>query len=238
VHLAEHTSGLPRGLPNPAPPVAFERLWLFLGHYQLTRPPGQEYAYSNLGFALLARAMVRRLNASEDQLYADVITNPLGLRDTAIGLTPAQYARLAPGVTANRQPAPEFGRGFPAMNGAGGARSTLDDMMRYLDFELGRIDIPLRALLPVLHQPRHAARPSGAVGLAWQMHDGPHGGVIFKDGLMPGYRSYMVFAPQLGTGVVVLSNDASCAVARIAGQIMGGLNGNEAQDLPPSEMDE
>ena len=124
------------------------------------------------------------------------------------------------------------------MNGAGGARSTLNDMMRYLDFELGRVDTPLRSVLPAMHQPRHAARPSGAVGLAWQMRDGLHGRVIFKDGLMPGYASYMAFSPQFGTGVVVLSNDRTCAVAPIASQIMGDLNGDDPQDLPPSEMDE
>src|SRR6185503_11305288 len=150
VHLAEHTSGLPRAVPNPSAPMRFERLWLFLGNYRLTRPPGQQYAYSNLGYALLARAMVRRLGASEDQLYARIITGPLGLHDTAIDLTSAQHARLAQGFRANGRPAPELGPGFPAMNGAGAVRSTLNDMMRYLDFELGRVDVPLRSLLPAL----------------------------------------------------------------------------------------
>ena len=124
------------------------------------------------------------------------------------------------------------------MAGSGGVRSTLNDMMRYLDFELGRLDVPLRALLPVLHQPRHAAGPKGSVGLGWQMRDGPHGRIIFKDGAMPGYASYMVFVPTQGTGVVVLSNQAQCAVQKIAGQIMGELSGADWQDLPPSESEE
>jgi hypothetical protein len=43
--------------------------------------------------------------------------------------------------------------------------------------------------------------------------------------------------------VVVLSNQAQCAVQKIAGQIMGELSGADAQDfngqdLPPSESDE
>jgi CubicO group peptidase (beta-lactamase class C family) len=87
------------------------------------------------------------------------------------------------------------------MAGSGAMRSTLNDMMRYLDFELGRVDVPLRALLPVLHQPRHAAGPNGSVGLGWQMRDGPNGRIIFKHGAMPGYASYMAFAPSHGTGV-------------------------------------
>jgi CubicO group peptidase (beta-lactamase class C family) len=238
VHLAEHTSGLPRIVPNPPSPMLPERLWQFIGSYQLTRAPGEQFLYSNLGSALLARAMVRRSGASEDQLYARIITGPLGLHDTAIELNPAQRARLAQGFRPNRQPAPEFGPAFPAMAGAGGVRSTLDDMMRYLDFELGRVDLPLRALLPVLHQPRHAAGPNGSVGLAWQMRDAPHGRVIFKDGAMPGYASYMVLVPSRATGVVVLSNQAECAVAKIAGQIMAGLRGTDAQELPSSDSEE
>ena len=238
VHLAEHTSGLPRIVPNPSSPMLPERLWRFIATYQLMQAPGETFLYSNLGSALLARAMVRRAGASEDQLYARVITGPLGLHDTAIELTTAQRARLAQGFRPNRQPAPEFGPAFPAMAGAGGVRSTLDDMMRYLDFELGRVDLPLRALLPVLHEPRHAAGPNGSVGLAWQMRNGPNGTIIYKDGAMPGYASFMVFVPSRATGVVVLSNQAKCAVAKIAGQIMAGLSGADAQDLPSADSEE
>jgi D-alanyl-D-alanine-carboxypeptidase/D-alanyl-D-alanine-endopeptidase len=137
-HLAQHTSGLPRMVPDPASPMPPERLWRFTSNYQLPHAPGEQFLYSNLGFALLARAMVRQLNASEDELYARIITGPLGLHDTAIELTAAQRTRLAEGFRANGQPAPEFGPGFPAMAGAGAARSTLNDMMRYLDFELGQ----------------------------------------------------------------------------------------------------
>jgi D-alanyl-D-alanine-carboxypeptidase/D-alanyl-D-alanine-endopeptidase len=233
-HLAEHTSGLPRAVPNPPSPMQPERLWRFISNYQLPRAPGEQFLYSNLGTALLARAMVRRTGATEDQLYARIITGPLGLHDTSIELTLAQHAWLAQGFRQNGQPAPEFGPGFPAMNGAGAVRSTLNDMMRYLDFELGRVDIPLRSLLPVLHQRRHAAGPNGSVGLGWQMFDGSNGGIIFKDGAMPGYASYMAFTPSRGTGVVVLSNQAGCAVAKIAGQIMRSLNGGGAENLPLS----
>ncbi len=234
-HLAEHTSGLPRVVPNPQAPMPPERLWRFTDSYQLARPPGEQFLYSNLGYALLARAIVRQLRGSEDQLYARIVTGPLGLHDTAIELTPAQHARLAQGFLPNRQPAPEFGPAFPAMAGAGGVRSTLNDMMRYLDFELGRLDVPLRSLLPVLHQPRHAAGPNGSVGLGWQMRDGPHGRVIFKDGALAGYASYMVFVPAQATGVVVLSNQGECAVEKIAGQIMGELSGAQPMDVPPSD---
>ena len=237
VHLAEHTSGLPRIVPQPTAPMSPERLWRFIGTYQLQHAPGEQFLYSNLGFALLARAIVRRSHESEDQLYARVITGPLGMPDTAIEMKPAQRPRLAQGFAPNGQAAPavEFVRGFPAMAGAGGARSTLDDMMRYLDFELGWVDVPLRSLLPALQGPRHAAGRNGSVGLGWQMHDDSNVRTIFKGGAVPGFSSYVAFAPSRGTGVVVLANQTRCAVQKIASQIMSALNGANGQDLPVSD---
>jgi hypothetical protein len=67
------------------------------------------------------------------------------------------------------------------------------------------------------------------------MHDGAKGEVIFKGGAMPGFTSYMAFSPSLGNGVVVLSNQAKCPVQKIAGQVMAGLGGAGAQDLPETE---
>ena len=238
LHLADHTSGLPRAMPIARPPLMPEAMWRFLGSYRLARPPGAQFLYSNLGFGLLARAIVRRESASEDQLYARIITQPLGMRDTAITLTSAQHARLARGYGADRQPALEDGPGFPAMAGAGAVRSTLNDMMRYLDFELGKANLPLNALLPVLHQPRHAAGGNGMVGLGWEMQERANGvKIIYKDGAMLGYSSFMVFSPSLGAGAVILSNQARCPVTQIGRQIMGGMNGNDGglPDLRPSD---
>ena len=95
----------------------------------------------------------------------------------------------------------------------------------------GSIDI-------VTKTPKNEDFINGSVGLGWQMRDGAKGRVIFKDGAMPGFSSYMAFAPSLGTGVVVLSNQAKCPVAKIASQIMAGLGGAGAQDLPSSDSEE
>jgi CubicO group peptidase (beta-lactamase class C family) len=239
LHLADHTSGLPRTMSGFTPPLMPETMWRFVSSYQLQRAPGAQFLYSNLGFGLLARAIARRENATEDQLYARIITQPLGMRDTAIKLSPGQQVRLAQGYRPDGQPAPEGAPGFPAMDGAGAARSTLNDMMRYLDFELGKINVPLSSLLPLLHQPRHAAEPSGSVGLGWQMHERPNGlKTIFKDGAVPGYTSFMVFTPSSGSGTVILSNQTGCPVTKIGAQIIGSLNGSgvELPELPPSDV--
>jgi D-alanyl-D-alanine-carboxypeptidase/D-alanyl-D-alanine-endopeptidase len=240
LHLADHTSGLPRTMSGFTPPLMPETMWRFVSSYPLQRAPGAQFLYSNLGFGLLARAIARRENSTEDQLYARIITQPLGMRDTAIKLSPGQQARLAQGYRPDGQPAPEGAPGFPAMDGAGAARSTLNDMMRYLDFELGKINVPQSSLLPLLHQPRHAAEPNGSVGLGWQMHERPNGlKTIFKDGAVPGYTSFMVFTPSSGSGTVILSNQTGCPVTKLGAQIIGSLNGSGMYlpELPPSDVE-
>jgi serine-type D-Ala-D-Ala carboxypeptidase/endopeptidase len=240
VELAEHTSGLPRVVPRFTPPLTADVMWQFVSNYRLTRPPGEQFLYSNLGFGLLARAIVRRENATEDQRYARIITGPLGMRSTAINLSPAQHARLAQGYRPNGQPAPENAPTWPAFDGAGAVRSTLNDMMRYLDFELGKTNVALSSLLPALHQPRHAAGPNGSVGLGWQMRERADGvKTIFKDGATPGFSTFIIFTPATASGAVVLSNHRGCQVLRMGAQIIGALNGaSESPFEPPLSDDE
>src|ERR1035438_3586515 len=76
VDLSTHTSGLPR-LPNnmhpkdPANPYAdysVEQLYQFLSSYQLTRDPGSQIEYSNLGGGLLGHVLALRAGMSYEQL--------------------------------------------------------------------------------------------------------------------------------------------------------------------------
>jgi CubicO group peptidase (beta-lactamase class C family) len=241
LHLADHTSGLPRRVQNFRPPLMPETMWRIVSGYQLSHAPGEQYLYSNLGYGLLARAIVRHLGSSEDAAYAQTITGPLEMRDTAIHLAPAQHARLAQGYFQNGSPAPENAPGFPAMAGAGAVRSTLRDMMRYLDFELGKVDLPLTSLLPAMHRPYHAAGPNSSIGLGWEMRERPDGTkLIFKDGAVTGYAAFIVFSPSDQSGAVVLANQAGCPVGRIAMQIMRELkvSGANSSDTSPSSEQE
>jgi len=223
--LADHTSGLPRQMLSLPPRLMPEDVWTFLARYQLTRPPGAQYVYSNVGVNALGLAIERAHGASLEQLYARVITGPLGMTDTAMQLSVARHARLALGFTANRQRASEFTPGFPFVGGASALRSTLRDMMRYLAFELGEGRSPLDSLLPILHQPRHAAAQDD-VGLGWNIRTLRNGvQVIWKDGLMPGYSSYINLGPSSRTGSVVLANQARCGVGPVAAELITRLNG-------------
>ncbi len=242
LHLADHTSGLPRQLPIRGPRLLPGAVWASLADYRLTRAPGAEYLYSNAGMNILGLALERAHRASLDELYAQVITGPLGMPDTAIELSRARHARLAWGFRENGQRATEFTPGFPFVGGSGAMRSTLRDMMRYLAFELGEAGSPLDSLLPALHQMRFATGQRGGVGLGWHMRNLRDGTpIVWKDGLMPGYSSMMMFAPSSRTGVVVLANQRRCGVGKIASSLLRRLNGLEtrpAEPMPAPESDD
>ena len=105
LQLSTHTSGLPRMPDNKAPkdpkdPFAdydAAKLYAFLSGYTLTRDPGAQWEYSNLGVGLLGHALSLKANKTYEALVADRITGPLKLKDTTIALSAEQTKRLAPG---------------------------------------------------------------------------------------------------------------------------------------------
>ena len=227
--LADHTAGLPRQIPTTDRHFGPDDVWSFLAHYQLTRAPGTDYLYSNLSANALGLAIERAHGLSLEQLFAHVITGPLGMPDTAIELSKARHARLAWGYGSNGQRATEYTAGYPLVGGAGGLRSTLRDMMRYLEFELGEVDTPLNSLLPVLHKVRYAAGPRIGVGLAWNTHVLSDGSpIISKGGQEPGFSSSIAFTPATHTGAVVLANQKSCGAPKIGNALIHQINGLNA----------
>jgi CubicO group peptidase (beta-lactamase class C family) len=232
LHLADHTSALPRDMPTPDPRTLPSAVWRFLGDYHLTQPPGVHYSYSNLGFGILGLILERTKSQTLDTLFTRFIARPLGMGDTTINLSPAQRARLVGGYRANGQLAPEAEPGFPALDGSGALHSTLKDMMRYMEFELGEINTPLNVLLSDLHQVRHAMGSGRHVGLGWMMQTLANGSrVIRKNGAMSGYSAFIAFVPSSKTGAVILANQASCPVEKLGRQVISALN-NLAFDLP------
>lgn len=157
LHLATHTSGLPR-LPanlsplfskgfdseNPYAHYTLDDLKYFLGKHRLRRQPGAKYEYSNLGMGLLGNVLADRFGTDYETAVREQICKPLGLRDTTITLADDQKSRLAPGHTASGKPTPNWD--LPTLAGAGALRSNVGDMLTYLEANLD----PANVLYPVL----------------------------------------------------------------------------------------
>ena len=101
--LATHTSGLPviptnlkpKDTTNPYADYSVEQMYEFLSSYELTRDIGSKYEYSNLGGGLLGHVLALKAGKSYEELVESRICGPLGMKSTAITLTPEMRARLA-----------------------------------------------------------------------------------------------------------------------------------------------
>lgn len=216
VHLATHTSGLPR-LPSnlapadPANPYAdytVERLAKFLSGHKLRRDPGQKYEYSNLGAGLLGQLLATKEGChTYEQLVRCRVCGPLGLADTRVTLTDSMKSRLVPGHDEKLKRVPNWD--VPTLAGAGALRSTADDMLAFLAANVELKPGPLKKAMALSHVARADADGGGTrIGLGWHMTPLPVSkrSMIWHNGGTGGYSSFAGFVPETRTAVVVLSN--------------------------------
>jgi CubicO group peptidase (beta-lactamase class C family) len=215
VDLATHTSGLPR-LPanlqardpsNPYADYSVPQLYDFLSHCELTRDIGDQYEYSNLGMGLLGHALALRGGKSYEELVTERILRPLHMNDTVITLTGPLRARLAIGHDAAGKAVANWD--IPTLAGAGALRSTLDDMLRFLQANLDSDKAGVPALLHTAHVARHGlTTPNASVGLGWHIMRAFGREIVWHNGATGGYHSFIGFDQKARTGVVMLHNSA------------------------------
>lgn len=212
--LATATSGLPR-MPaiapaNPANPYAdygAKQLYQFLTGYTLTRAPGESYEYSNLGMGLLGHLLSLKAGIPYEQLVTQRILLPLGMRETWVTVPAAQRSRVAPGHNRDLDPAGNWD--FDVLAGAGGWRSTPEDMARFLGAVRNPPATPLGQAIKLATESR---RPTGipdvTIGLGWHVIARNGQQIIFHNGETGGYHSYLGFSPGTGANALVLGSSA------------------------------
>jgi D-alanyl-D-alanine-carboxypeptidase/D-alanyl-D-alanine-endopeptidase len=211
-HLATHRSGLPANPPallkddpiNVFFPFPTDALYDFLGEYQLTRSPGTEYEYSNLGMGLLGHALSRRLELSYEEALQERILGPLGMDDTAVVPSEDLSARRAQGYTGiAARPAIMM----DSLEGAAALVSTASDMLTFLEYQLELRDSELNPAFREAHQPRFpAGSPLQKIGLGWHVTQLGSDTITMHDGATMGHHAFAGFNRRTGTGVVVLTN--------------------------------
>ncbi len=238
VELATHTSGLPRLPPNMSPtdpdnPYAdytMDQLYRFLSTYKLTRDPGAEWEYSNLGFGLLGDLLAARAGVSYEALVKARVLGPLGMTSTTIGLTPDEAARMAVGHNSSLQPVENWD--LPTLAGAGALRSTANDLLTFLAANLGYTNTPLKNDLASMLAIRKPTTQRGIEEtLGWEAVQSPAGEIVSHGGGTGGFHTYIAFNPKTRVGVVVLTNAETVMGADdIALHI---LTGAPVANLPP-----
>ncbi|MCG6116664.1 MAG: serine hydrolase [Aquimonas sp.] len=212
-HLLTHTSGLPSLAPswritspaNPYRAIDIEALHGGLASVQLTRAPGERFEYSNLGAMLLSELISRVSGQPFDALARERVFAPLGMSAAHVGAAP-EGVRVAQGHAPSTQPVAHWDFD-PALAGVGGVRASLNDMVAYLQAQLGLRGSPLTASIAVSHAPVHPE--SGApMAMGWMLAPLNASQVLVHEGGTGGFSSFVAFTQDRSRGVVVLSDTA------------------------------
>lgn len=189
--------------------------------------PGRgEFAYSNLGAALLGHALARATGAEDwAALVQDRLLDPLGMADTRIDL-----ASPAPDVL---QPHQANGRVNEPWNGAGyapaglGVTTTADDLVRYATAILDGTAPGLDALGERWPTNMGELR----VGLAWM----DAGGITWHNGGTGGTRTMLAIDREAGAAAIVLTNTEHDVTG--AGLVLLGADAAALPGPPPIDPD-
>ena len=218
--LATHTSGLPLRPTNLGSQAQLdkyagytvEQLYQGISDFRLERAPGSRFEYSNWGYGLLGNALGLRAQRSYEALVLERIARPLGLADTRLGLTPGMRRRQAVGHTAELTPGIFEGTG--ALEGAGDLHSTAADLVRLLEFFMGRRPTPLAAAMrSMTRRLLPTDQPATRIGLAWRETTLDGHALLWSAGRADGFRSFIGYSRQTGVGAVALANVGSDAGA-------------------------
>jgi D-alanyl-D-alanine-carboxypeptidase/D-alanyl-D-alanine-endopeptidase len=214
--LATHTAGLPllppnfhpKNSANPYADYGENDLSVSLANYKLAGTVGTDYNFSNLGMGLLGWAISRRAGVSYEALLKTRILDPLGMKSSGITLTPAMNAQLAVGHNKVLQPVSYWD--VPALPGALGIKSTAQDLLTFLEAELGYRTSPLAASMAAMLNVRRPTRyPGLELAIGWHILTTSKTQIMWHNGGTGGFRAFIGFSPRTKTGIVVLSNTGS-----------------------------
>lgn len=217
--LATHRSGLPRMPTNFAPAdrsnpfldYSAQRLYAFLSDFELERDIGSQPVYSNLGVGLLGHALSRAAGVAFETLVQQRILEPLGMDQTAFRLGDAMVDWAAQGHDAQGSPVGMWD--FDALAGAGALKSNVQDMLRFLDANIGEPASELEESMRLAHWPREGTlvdkgSRERSFGLNWLIFSFAGTTTVAHNGGTAGFKSFSGFDPLREIGVVVWSNSA------------------------------
>ena len=224
INLLTHTSGLPRKphitgstypLPeefdpeNPYAVYTTEDIYDYLTNYcTLEFTPGTYWGYSNTGYGLLGHTLGLIDGTSYDSILNRNIFNVLGMNNSSLFLTEQQLLNMAPGHNTDREIVPNY-TANDIFQGCGMIKSSLNDMLKYLEANMGLTDSPLKNAMERTHQrtPDIYTGSLGYIGLAWyliELDDGQE--IIYSGGDTNGHSAYIAFNKSTLTGAVLLLN--------------------------------
>jgi beta-lactamase class C len=182
--------------------------------------PGQCWTYQNVAYDAASEVVEKATGESYGQAVKEQLFEPLGMKSastTREGLVSARsWARPHSG-----QRELEVKEAYYRIPAAGGMNSSIADLGKWLQAQMGmRSDVLDERLLWTIHLPRidtvrksralaDAALVDGRYALGWRNHVYRGHRLVGHRGAVSGYRSLILFDPELRTGIAMLWNSQS-----------------------------
>lgn len=221
VNLANLTSGLPNWMPDKdifgkADPDAIpyildsvhtiysrQDLYRDLHEVKLKVLPESISKHCNTAAQLLGYIMERVYNDNYENLLKKYFAKPLNMKNTYLLKSGEVPLKMAKGYDGKGRIMPVID--WEDLRVAASIASSTSDMLKYMAFQLDEKD----PVVSLSHQPTFGKMEDGAIALNWKVkktEDGRRS--ISHTGGSLGFSSYMVFYPDLNSGIVLLSNEA------------------------------
>lgn len=222
--LATMTSGLARepahsDIHSTGPASDWEKKMLAaLEETRFQHEPDTHYLYSNIGYAVLGAALARVANQPFETYVTEQILQPLGMTSTVFVPDDTIRKRLARGYLMllgkpnhDTPEAEHIGRGYRTPNGA--LYSTVNDLARFLAFELGYgpESVLKRSSLEANFSRVNSANGDLTMGYGVGFSVRRQGERIFvgHSGSVAGYTAAAFVDRKTKTGVIVLRNQSA-----------------------------
>lgn len=214
----------------------YDQLLEFLANhpYALLGPPGARFSYSNDAYALLGCIVERVAGEPYERFVQRRILEPAGMTRTTfdlevLGSFPEVTTLYATRNAEGREEvfrAPQWWHA-PAMTAAGFIRSTVRDLLRYLEvYRTGGLVNGERILEPdsvaQMVYPHVACAPGMAYGYGLMLTPEYHGlSLVEHGGGIKGVSAYVSVVPEAGLSAAVLTNLAAVPSGEI---LLGAVN--------------
>ena len=216
-HLLSHHGGIPNGaqmvrLWRRELPLSLEEV--VRKRVKVVRKPGEAFQYSNYGFALNGYLLAQLNNMPFERALNQAILKPLEMRNTVFEPTPAMLENMAVPYENS-----SFGTGptpTPFMRldvvPAGDAFSTPTDMARFLIPHLnegkyqGKQILSAKSVKEMATLQFAAPEARTGVGLGWMITNFRGRKLLWHNGAVPGFFTYLALNPEKKSGVVLFCN--------------------------------
>lgn len=220
-HLVTHTSGLPvtpdfgstPNMENPYANIDEASLLKTLAGAKLQRTPGSQFEYSNYAMMLLTSIIARRAGTDFETLLKTRLFTPAGMNNAYINQKPKDVT-AAQGHTPNNKTTPAWTFKTNAA-GVGGVRATLDDMVSYVQAELGKTESSISPALKMTQQ-QVKTEANNKMAMNWMLAPLDAHFVHLHEGGTGGFSAFTVFDLESKRGVVILSDTALTSVGGLS----------------------